>query len=65
VGKKHTRDNVTSVKIRKPSLNGEVRMRKKNSSFEKVSCIFKNKRVDATKECYSLLEMKSAFLLGN
>lgn len=53
------------MKIRKPSLNGEVRMRKKNSSFEKVSCIFKNKRVDATKECYSLLEMKSAFLLGN
>lgn len=42
-----------------------IREEKKNSSSEKVSCIFKNKKVDTTKECYSLLEMKSAFLLVN
>lgn len=43
MGKKHTRDNVTSVKIRKPSLNGEVRMRKKIVHLRKFHAYLKTK----------------------
>lgn len=53
------------MKIRKPPLNGEVHVRKKIVHLRKLHAYLKNKRVDTTKECYSLLEMKSAFLLVN